>query len=107
MVGADALDGCGSLEKFIGPYRTYSNPIMVENGKCDDSMNFNSNACGALRTEITLQPGECREVSFTIDKEMISFYRQDMTWGPEPGDFKVFIGGSSDNVKEASFGYEI
>ena len=56
---------------------------------------------------ITLQPGECREVSFTIDKEMISFYRQDMTWGPEPGDFKVFIGGASDNVKEASFGYEI
>ncbi len=56
---------------------------------------------------ITLQPGECREVSFTIDKEMISFYRQDMTWGPEPGDFKVFIGGASDNVKEASFSYEI
>ena len=56
---------------------------------------------------ITLQPGECREVSFTIDKEMISFYRQDMTWGPEAGDFKVFIGGASDNVKEASFGYEI
>ena len=56
---------------------------------------------------ITLQPGECREVSFTIDKEMISFYRQDMTWGPEPGDFKVFIGGASDIVKEASFSYEI
>ena len=56
---------------------------------------------------ITLQPGECREVSFTIDSEMLSFYRQDMTWGPEPGDFKVFIGGASDNVKEASFRYEI
>ena len=56
---------------------------------------------------ITLQPGECREVSFKIDTEMISFYRQDMTWGPEPGDFKVFIGGASDNVKEASFRYEI
>ena len=56
---------------------------------------------------ITLQPGECREVTFTIDKEMLSFYRQDMTWGPEPGEFKVFIGGSSDNVKEASFTYEI
>lgn len=56
---------------------------------------------------ITLQPGECREVTFTITKEMLSFYRQDMTWGPEPGEFKVFIGGSSDNVKEASFTYEI
>lgn len=56
---------------------------------------------------ITLQPGECREVSFTIDREMLSFYRQDMTWGPESGAFKVFIGGASDNVKEASFEYEI
>jgi beta-glucosidase len=56
---------------------------------------------------ITLQPGESAEVTFTITKEMLSFYRQDMTWGPEPGEFKVFIGGASDNVKEASFTYEI
>lgn len=56
---------------------------------------------------VTLKPGESKEVTFTIDKEMLSFYRQDMTWGPEPGDFKVFIGGASDNTKEASFKYEI
>ena len=56
---------------------------------------------------ITLQPGECREVSFTIDKETLSFYRQDMTWGPESGDFKIFVGGASNDVKEASFKYEI
>jgi hypothetical protein len=56
---------------------------------------------------VTLKPGESKEVTFTIDKEMLSFYRQDMTWGPEPGDFKVFIGGASDNTKEASFRYEI
>ena len=56
---------------------------------------------------VTLKPGQSKEVTFTIDKEMLSFYRQDMTWGPEPGDFKVFIGGASDNTKEASFRYEI
>lgn len=55
---------------------------------------------------VTLKPGESKEVTFTIDKEMLSFYRQDMTWGPEPGDFKVFIGGASDNTKEASFKYQ-
>ena len=56
---------------------------------------------------VTLKPGQSKEVTFTIDKEMLSFYRQDMTWGPEPGDFKVFIGGASDKTKEASFRYEI
>ncbi len=69
MAGADVQDGCGSLEQFIGPYRTYSNPIMVENGKCDDSMNFNSNACGALRSEITLQPGETRELVYLLGQK--------------------------------------
>ena len=56
---------------------------------------------------ITLAPGESRTVSFRIDAETLSFYRQDMTWGPESGDFKLFIGGSSANVKEASFSYAL
>ncbi|MBR4809306.1 MAG: glycoside hydrolase family 3 C-terminal domain-containing protein [Bacteroidales bacterium] len=56
---------------------------------------------------VTLAPGESREVSFTIDAETLSFYRQDMTWGPESGDFVLFIGGSSDNTKEAGFNYTI
>ena len=55
---------------------------------------------------VTLAPGESAEVSFSIDAEALSFYRADMSYGPESGDFKVFIGGSSDNVKEASFSYE-
>ena len=56
---------------------------------------------------VTLQPGESRQVRFTIDKETLSFYRQDMTWGPEAGDFHLFIGGASDQVKQAAFAYEI
>ena len=55
---------------------------------------------------VTLKPGESADVEFTIDKETISFYRQDMTWGPEPGDFNLFIGGASDEVKTASYKYE-
>ena len=56
---------------------------------------------------ITLQPGESREVEFTIGKETISFYRQDMTWGPEAGDFTIFIGGASNCTKNASIRYEL
>ncbi len=69
VAGAAVSDGCGNLDKFIGPYRTYSNPIMVEQGKCDDSMNFNSNACGALRSEITLAPGETKEIIYVLGQK--------------------------------------
>ena len=48
---------------------------------------------------IELKAGETKEVSFTIDEEMLSFYRKDMTWGTEPGEFEIFVGGSSDADK--------
>ncbi len=58
MTGADITAYCGNLSNFIGPYRNYSNPIAVENGKCDNSINYNSNSCGALQSDITLAPGQ-------------------------------------------------
>ncbi len=69
VAGAEVLDGCGNIDKFIGSYRTYSNPVMVEEGKCDDSMNFNSNACGALRSELTLAPGETKEIIYVLGQK--------------------------------------
>ncbi len=69
VAGVPVSDGCGNLDKFIGPYRTYSNPIMVEEGKCDDSMNYNSNSCGALRSEITLAPGETKEIIYVLGQK--------------------------------------
>ncbi len=54
---------------------------------------------------VTLGPGESREVTFTLDREMLSFWRKDMTWGPEPGDFHVFIGGASDQLQQSAFSY--
>lgn len=56
---------------------------------------------------ITLAPGESRIVEFTLDKETLSFWRQDMSWGPESGDFQIFIGGASNQVKNASFKYAL
>ena len=69
MVGAPITGYNGNLDSFIGAYRTYSNPIAVENGKCDGVMNYNSNACGALQTEITLQPGESREIIYVLGQK--------------------------------------
>lgn len=69
MVGAPISAYNGSLSSFIGPYRTYSNPIAVERGKCDNVMNFNSNACGALQSDIVLKPGETAELIYILGQK--------------------------------------
>lgn len=55
---------------------------------------------------VTLAPGESRVVDFTIDAAMLSFWRADMTYGPEAGEFQVFVGGSSATDNAATFTYE-
>ena len=66
IAGAPASSANGDLTSFIGPYRTYSNPIAVERGKCDGTMNYNSNACGALQSDIELQPGETKTLIYVF-----------------------------------------
>ena len=56
--------------------------------------------------QVALEPGESRTVSFTVDPETISFWRKDMTFGPEKGDFEIFIGHSSIENKVARFSYD-
>lgn len=53
--------------------------------------------------KINLKPGESKEVSFTIGIEDLKFYDSNLDFIAEPGDFKLFIGGNSRDVKEASF----
>jgi len=48
--------------------------------------------------KVFLKPGESKELTFTIDKDKLSFYNQNMNWVAEPGDFKVMIGDSSDHI---------
>ncbi|MBR7009265.1 MAG: N,N'-diacetylchitobiose phosphorylase [Ruminococcus sp.] len=59
----------GSLDSFIGPYRDYGDPIAVERGNCDDGLNFNSNCCGALQSDITLADGETAELVFILGQK--------------------------------------
>jgi len=53
--------------------------------------------------KIALKVGESKVVTFTIKPAMLAFHRADMTYGTEPGDFKLFIGGNSRDVKETKF----
>ena len=52
---------------------------------------------------VRLQPGESRIVSFELSPADLAFYGQDMELITEPGDFHVWIGGSSDAGLQASF----
>ncbi|MBE0653748.1 MAG: glycoside hydrolase family 3 C-terminal domain-containing protein, partial [Bacteroidales bacterium] len=53
--------------------------------------------------KILLQPGESKEIEFLITSKDLSFYRADMTFGTEPGEFEVFVGGNSRDVISAKF----
>ena len=53
--------------------------------------------------KIFLKKGETKTVSFIISEDDLKFYNNDLQYISEPGDFKLFIGTNSENVKEASF----
>lgn len=53
--------------------------------------------------KIILKAGESKTVTFTITSGMLSFHRADMTYGTEPGNYHLFIGGDSRDLKQASF----
>ena len=53
--------------------------------------------------KIFLKAGESKEVSFTLSEEDLKFYNFNLEFVGEPGEFIVFIGTSSDEVKEARF----
>ena len=69
LAGAEVSSYNGDRSAFIGPYRSYNNPIAVERGSCDNGLNYNQNACGALQTKMTLEPGESKEFVFLMGEK--------------------------------------
>ena len=50
--------------------------------------------------KVNLQPGESRDVTFTLDQRSLSFYdplRKE--WVAEPGEFLVLLGSSSRDIR--------
>lgn len=52
---------------------------------------------------VSLVPGEQQTVSFELTARDLSFYRRNKSFGAEPGDFKVWVGGSSAGGLSAGF----
>ncbi len=62
LLGANLTGYDTNREAFIGPYHSYHNPLVVEQGTCTNSDTYGDNACGTMQTNIILQPGESREI---------------------------------------------
>jgi beta-glucosidase len=53
--------------------------------------------------QIVLKQGESKKISFDITADMLKFYNDQLRYGAEPGDFTLYIGGNSKDLKQASF----
>jgi beta-glucosidase len=53
--------------------------------------------------KVLLKEGESKEIVFTITPNDLKFYNTDLKYIYEPGEFKIFVGGNSQQVKEAGF----
>jgi beta-glucosidase len=49
--------------------------------------------------KVALKAGESQNITFTIDKEKLSFFNRQLTWAAEPGDFDLMIGASSKDIR--------
>jgi beta-glucosidase len=53
--------------------------------------------------QVFLRPGESKIVRFTLSANDLKFYNKNLKYNYEPGNFKIFIGTSSEATKEADF----
>jgi cellobiose phosphorylase len=53
-------------ETFLGPYRGWDLPQAVEQGRSGDSIAHGWSPCGSHHVELTLEPGETREITFLL-----------------------------------------
>jgi N,N'-diacetylchitobiose phosphorylase len=65
-VGATVVGYDTDREAFRGAYRTYADPIVVEQGRSSGSLAWGDNPCGSLHLDLALEAGETREVLILV-----------------------------------------
>ena len=66
LVGAQAAGFDTDRETFLGPYRSYDRPLVVEQGACTGSLVHGDNGCGTWQVDLDLAPGEQREFAVVL-----------------------------------------
>jgi cellobiose phosphorylase len=77
----------GVRQSFVGPYRSESNPIAVERGKCSNELAVGWAPFAGLHINLTLAPGKEQEVVFVLG------YGE--KWGEEKKYFVKYKDGKS------------
>ncbi|MGN0505384.1 MAG: GH36-type glycosyl hydrolase domain-containing protein [Lachnospiraceae bacterium] len=97
LAGAPVTSYNGDKEAFLGRYHSYGNPAAVENGRCNNVLNYNLNGCGALHTALELQPGETKEVAFLLGqttpalaKQIVDSYQDTSIVDKEVAELKTY-----------------
>ncbi len=68
IVGAPVASYTGRREQFLGRNR-FDEPQAVLDGKCDDSLNYNGNPCGALQASLELPAAGKKTVAFLVGQK--------------------------------------
>ncbi len=66
--GAEVVSYTGRREQFLGRER-FDAPRAVADGKCDNSLNYNGNPCGALQIRFDLGAGEKKQAAFLLGQK--------------------------------------
>ena len=97
LAGAGVTSYCGDRAAFLGAYRNYKNPVSVEKGRLDGTLNYNLNPCGALHSAITLAPGESAVFTFLLGqkreteaRELVARYEDAAICDRETGELKKY-----------------
>ena len=71
LADAEITAYCGDRDEFLGVYRGYGNPKGIEEG-LKNQLNYNGNSCGALQSDITLEPGETKVFTYVLGQKSAS-----------------------------------
>jgi cellobiose phosphorylase len=106
LAGAKVASYCGDRAAFLGNYHDYGNPVSVEKGKLDGTLNYNLNPCGALHTTFSLAPGSSVEFAFLLGqkrepqaRELVTRYEDASLPDREIGELKNYWHGKLANLK--------
>jgi len=55
---------------------------------------------------VELEPGESKTVTFPITTKMLEFYTANRVWEAEDGEFNIFVGGNSIDLKSSNFTFK-
>ena len=70
LAGVPVASYTGRREQFLGRNH-FDKPQAVLDGKCDNSLNYNANPCGALQFNAALKPGEKKTAAFLLGQKTV------------------------------------